>query len=233
MKSQTKLEIKFDNPPQTVNKSVAIVVNMTEWRYFVAVNLPDVRVNSVGEFRNLLENGNFEIYFLNVKELIEVEPHQVEEFDIHQTGKKKAHPCDTCSGICTCHSEKVCDRCYILKNRKTEFDRNQKDGKGRITYRPSCIDCRAGIDGVDMSNAEKKRMEVTKPNGIWTCQICDKVYIVDNMRAPPRMDHDHKTGKGRAWICDSCNTGLGRFKDDISILETAKNYLRSFENKDE
>ena len=40
------------------------------------------------------------------------------------------------------------------------------------------------------------------------------------------LDHDHKTGKGRAWICDSCNTGLGRFKDDIELLESAIQYLK-------
>ena len=206
---------------------------MAEPRYFIAVNVSGLRQNSVGQFRNLLKNGNFEIYFVNESRVIEVEPKQVKEFDINQTGKKKTYPCDNCLGICNCHTEKVCDRCYILKDRSTEFARNQKDGKGRITYRPSCNDCRGEIDGKAMSNAEKTRMRNTKPKGIWDCPICEKVYIVENMRAPPRMDHDHKTGKGRDWICDSCNTGLGRFKDDISILQTGIDYLCSFDNQDE
>ncbi len=205
---------------------------MTQWRYFRAVDVLDVRLNSVGQYRGKLTNGNLEIFFINESRLVQVEPQQVEEFDIHETGKKKTHPCTTCDGICTCHDRKVCDRCYILKDRRTEFDRNQTDSKGRHTYRPSCIDCRATIDGVSMSATEKKRMRKTKPNGIWTCPICRKLYIVENMRAPPRMDHDHQTGKGRGWICDSCNTGLGRFKDDISILETAIEYLGEFENEE-
>ncbi len=41
-------------------------------------------------------------------------------------------------------------------------------------------------------------------------------------------DHDHETGKGREWICDSCNTGLGRFKDDTEFLERVIEYLKKF-----
>ena len=41
-------------------------------------------------------------------------------------------------------------------------------------------------------------------------------------------DHDHLTGKAREWICDSCNTGLGRFKDDITILQRAIDYLKKY-----
>ena len=77
-----------------------------------------------------------------------------------------------------------------------------------------------------MPASEKRRASVTKPKGIWECPICKKKQIVEMMASPPRMDHDHATGKFRDWICDSCNTGLGRFKDDISTLNTAIEYLK-------
>ena len=41
------------------------------------------------------------------------------------------------------------------------------------------------------------------------------------------VDHCHKTGKVRGLLCTSCNTALGNFKDDISLLEKAAVYLKS------
>lgn len=40
------------------------------------------------------------------------------------------------------------------------------------------------------------------------------------------VDHDHKTGLIRKLLCDDCNTGLGRFRDDISSMKNAINYLK-------
>ncbi|WP_230380692.1 endonuclease domain-containing protein [Helicobacter pylori] len=42
-------------------------------------------------------------------------------------------------------------------------------------------------------------------------------------------DHNHDTGQGREWICDSCNTGLGRFKDNPKFLEKVIEYLKKYE----
>ena len=67
----------------------------------------------------------------------------------------------------------------------------------------------------------------TKP--FLSCPVCEKRSIVA-VTANIVADHDHDTGMAREWICDSCNTGLGRFKDDITILEVAIEYLKRFEN---
>jgi hypothetical protein len=42
------------------------------------------------------------------------------------------------------------------------------------------------------------------------------------------IDHCHKTGKVRALLCHSCNTGIGKFKDDINLLNLAIAYLRTY-----
>ena len=42
---------------------------------------------------------------------------------------------------------------------------------------------------------------------------------------PFRLDHNHGTGEFRGFLCDSCNTGLGKFKDDPELLNRAINYL--------
>ena len=39
-------------------------------------------------------------------------------------------------------------------------------------------------------------------------------------------DHDHNTGNIRDFICDSCNTGLGRFKNGENYLHNAIEYLK-------
>ena len=43
-------------------------------------------------------------------------------------------------------------------------------------------------------------------------------------------DHDHHTGNFRAFMCGSCNTGLGRFKDDKDVIINAKRYLEQHDS---
>jgi hypothetical protein len=51
------------------------------------------------------------------------------------------------------------------------------------------------------------------------CDICN-----EPMRNP-QTDHCHNTGVVRGLLCINCNTGLGRFKDDPSLLRAALDYL--------
>ena len=54
------------------------------------------------------------------------------------------------------------------------------------------------------------------------CQICHRgKHIVGKLC----LDHDHKTGEFRGWLCDLCNRGLGYFYDNPSHLRRAAAYL--------
>lgn len=52
------------------------------------------------------------------------------------------------------------------------------------------------------------------------CAICQKKLT------RPNLDHCHKTGKVRGFLCTSCNNGLGAFKDKPDLLMRAAEYLR-------
>lgn len=39
------------------------------------------------------------------------------------------------------------------------------------------------------------------------------------------IDHDHKTGKFRGYLCHDCNRALGQFGDSIEVLQNAIKYL--------
>lgn len=50
-------------------------------------------------------------------------------------------------------------------------------------------------------------------------------------RGPKRLaiDHCHITGAFRGWLCDNCNTGLGKLGDTKAGLLRALEYLERFE----
>lgn len=123
------------------------------------------------------------------------------------------------------YDKKVCNVCNRLLD-VDMFQKNQNGKNNRTVRRPSCNECRNIIDGKDMTTAEKRQMDAIKPHmEIWTCPICKKTTI-PGLTSKVVCDHNHKTGHPRAWICDSCNTGLGRFKDDKKLLKNAIKYLK-------
>ncbi|EAJ7103149.1 Hpy99I family type II restriction endonuclease [Campylobacter upsaliensis] len=183
---------------------------------FVIANkqIDNVAKNSVGIVKAI--NGESAmVLFIGVNEIKKVNFENLETIDIYKTGK--GFDC------------KICNICHILKDTNS-FEINQTDAKGNKTTRPSCRECRKHIDGVKLSSSEKKRMDkIAPPKGsIFTCPICEKRSIV-GVTANLVRDHNHETGEGREWICDSCNTGLGRFKDNPKFLEKVIEYLRKYE----
>ena len=56
------------------------------------------------------------------------------------------------------------------------------------------------------------------------CAIC-QVALLDN-GTWTHLDHNHKTGELRDFLCTNCNRGLGHFQDNPDLLLKAVDYLK-------
>jgi hypothetical protein len=185
---------------------------MTQKKFvFAKKEIDSVRENEIGIAEG--ESSDFcSIFFIIRDESIVLSKNDFEFFDIKKTGD--AFP------------KKVCNVCHRLLD-TTKFAKNQNGKDNRTVRRPSCNDCRKTIDGVNSPLAEKKKWKNTKPEyEPFKCPICQKTTI-PSLTSKVVLDHDHTNGKIRGWICDSCNTGIGRFKDDVSLLKRAIIFLET------
>lgn len=60
----------------------------------------------------------------------------------------------------------------------------------------------------------------------YCCEICKHP---NKSKRRLSVDHCHKTGNVRGLLCDTCNTALGKFRDNINLLNEAIKYLKKYE----
>jgi hypothetical protein len=64
------------------------------------------------------------------------------------------------------------------------------------------------------------------------CAICKEVETaIDGATKETKVlsvDHCHKTEKTRGLLCTNCNQGIGKFKDDLTKLKAAVEYLEKY-----
>lgn len=58
------------------------------------------------------------------------------------------------------------------------------------------------------------------------CAICGTLN--PGGRGQFAVDHNHATGQIRGMLCQSCNTGLGMFKEDKILMNKAIEYIDRF-----
>ena len=134
--------------------------------------------------------------------------------------------------------KKICCDCHIEKD-TSEFNK-QLDRKCGVAGR--CKQCQS-IYHKQWYTKNKERMKerfrknnyslrynitiedyeklLAKQNN--SCAICYSTKGSANKRLA--VDHNHQTGVVRGLLCDECNTGLGKFKDNTSLLTNAIAYL--------
>ena len=75
------------------------------------------------------------------------------------------------------------------------------------------------------SELAKQRYQIRKtaPPVPPCCENCGREF---SLTRKPVLDHSHETGLFRGWLCNSCNSGLGQFGDNIELLQKAIDYLK-------
>lgn len=186
---------------------------MSESYVFLIEELPEHPHLKENDVAKVIKQGNQFMYleFVRLGVFAELDKKHVSKFDIEKTGD--------------IYGRKVCDRCFRLLDSHSHFSNNRIKKGGLITKRPSCKDCRKIKDGVQISAADRKLWEANRPLNFstFTCPICSKTTIVGLTKVV--LDHCHSTGRVRGWLCESCNTGIGRFDDSPQITRRALDWL--------
>ena len=86
---------------------------------------------------------------------------------------------------------------------ESQFGENNPNWKGGITLKHT------------EKNAGRPKPKV--------CEVCGGGGMIV-------FDHDHKTNKFRAWLCQSCNSVIGFVKENTKLLRKLADWLDSFKD---
>lgn len=98
--------------------------------------------------------------------------------------------------------------CYLCKQH-LPLDQFYRNKSRRCGVQYQCKTCQ--------QKYQKLRSQQTLPLN-QTCELCTE-------QPAEHWDHLHATDEHRGWLCKDCNTGIGMFKEDISLFYKAINYL--------
>lgn len=78
--------------------------------------------------------------------------------------------------------------------------------------------------GIDIQ--EYNNMQIKQNNKCLICGKEESMKLHSNIKFLC-VNHCHDSGKIRGLLCNSCNVGLGCFKDNIELIEKALDYLKN------
>jgi hypothetical protein len=137
---------------------------------------------------------------------------------------------------------KICTRCKVKKPLSEYHLRSKREG----IPKSACKDChRERARGYWRKNPLPKEVQrarnLQKSFGITleeyedmllsqecSCKICKRHHTTFSRNLC--VDHCHTTGKIRGLLCNNCNSGLGKYEDNISFLEAAITYLKEYKH---
>ena len=114
--------------------------------------------------------------------------------------------------------ELSCSRCREVKPAQ-EFYKNKTAPTGFSCY---CIPCSKAKKREYAYGLTTEALLALERSQCGLCAICGTRGSAKGLA----IDHSHKSGVVRGLLCHPCNTGLGLFKEDLNLLDKAKDYLR-------
>jgi hypothetical protein len=138
-------------------------------------------------------------------------------------------------GQLNCNTKSEHKVCYVCKEEKpySEFGTNNTRSDGLQTYCKKCAKEKQSewyYQRTHGLNLKERDSLLEAQDG--RCAICGSLTEFQfkkgkhtNTGEYAVVDHCHDSKKIRGILCGHCNTGLGAFKDDISRLNAAIEYL--------
>jgi len=126
-------------------------------------------------------------------------------------------------------SIKTCTKCKKTYPATSEYFHRHKMRRDGLD--PWCKECKKRYS---KSHYRYKKYKITNKkydkmiedqNGM--CLICGRNFNKLHFPQHTHIDHDHKTGKIRALLCNNCNVILGNAFDNPLILINAIKYLKN------
>lgn len=124
-----------------------------------------------------------------------------------------------------------CKECGEVKPHTHYKKQNRKLKDGSTSVHLDSRTCKScGDKHTSVRNKLKRIYPYPEDN---TCQCCGKDFRTHPKRPRPylSLDHDHVTMEFRGYICESCNTGVGKLGDTKEGLQVAMNYLETTQQR--
>lgn len=121
---------------------------------------------------------------------------------------------------CTAKKDGISYRCKKCDDKARQKWRNENPEKSRESAKFRNIKCKYGLskkaynDLLELQNNKCAICKTDNPRTLNTLSFC--------------VDHDHKTNKVRGLLCSLCNRSLGFLKDDIQIVKSMMEYLKTY-----
>lgn len=107
-----------------------------------------------------------------------------------------------------------CRPCWNVRQARYEDSKRRKDPQ---------YDMRHYYKKIHGLSLEEYGAMLAAQDGL--CAICRKPEQLNQRMA---VDHHHESGEIRGLLCFRCNTGIGKFYEDITALARAIEYLKAY-----